>query len=116
MPGSLAPHWADGQLTERPADVLKVWPAREPIQRLPPAQFNSLLDQFVSYAADKQGTPPIAEVMVEPSSVHRRDLQLTGPYLIAAQIERRLPVLSTFLGQEKPGNLSHPTLETGNAW
>jgi hypothetical protein len=27
--------------------VVKVWPAREPIQRLPPAQFNSLLDQFV---------------------------------------------------------------------
>jgi hypothetical protein len=30
------------------SDVLKVWPRREPIQRLPPAQFNRLLDQLVT--------------------------------------------------------------------
>jgi hypothetical protein len=34
--------------TDSVPDVLKVWPAREPIQRLPAAQFNSLLDQFVT--------------------------------------------------------------------
>jgi hypothetical protein len=38
----------DGPLIDRPADVLKVWPARAPIQRLPPAQFDSPLDQFVT--------------------------------------------------------------------
>jgi hypothetical protein len=44
----IGPALGEGPLIERPADVLKVWPAREPIQRLPPAQFNSLLDQFVT--------------------------------------------------------------------
>src|SRR5215471_5418095 len=44
----LGPALGEGPLIERPADVLKVWPAREPIQRLQPAQFNSLLDQFVT--------------------------------------------------------------------
>ncbi len=28
--------------------MLKVWPTREPIQRLPPAQFNRLLEQLVT--------------------------------------------------------------------
>jgi hypothetical protein len=44
----IGPALGEGPLIDRPADVLKVWPAREPIQRLPPAQFNSLLDQFVT--------------------------------------------------------------------
>ena len=44
----IGPALGEGPLINRPADVLKVWPAREPIQRLPPAQFNSLLDQFVT--------------------------------------------------------------------
>ena len=44
----LGPALGEGPLIERPADVLKVWPAREPIQRLPPWQFNCLLDQFVT--------------------------------------------------------------------
>ena len=44
----LGPALGEGPLIDRPADVLKVWPAREPIQRLPSAQFNSLLDQFVT--------------------------------------------------------------------
>ena len=42
----IGPALGEGPLS--PADVLKVWPAREPIQRLPPAQFNSLIDQFVT--------------------------------------------------------------------
>src|SRR6516164_7454469 len=44
----IGPALGEGPLIDRPADVLKVWPAREPIQRLPSAQFNSLLDQFVT--------------------------------------------------------------------
>ena len=44
----IGPALGEGPLIDRPADVLKVWPAREPIQRLPPAQFNSLLDHFVT--------------------------------------------------------------------
>ena len=39
------PALGEGSLIDRPADVLKVWPRREPIQRLPPPQFNRLLDQ-----------------------------------------------------------------------
>jgi len=38
----------EGPLIDRPADVLKVWPTRELIQWLPPAQFNPLLDQLVT--------------------------------------------------------------------
>ena len=40
-------HWpciGEGPLIEHPADVMKVWPMREPIQRLPPVQFNPLLE------------------------------------------------------------------------
>ena len=31
-------------LPERPADTLKVWPTREPVQRLRPEEFNPMLD------------------------------------------------------------------------
>ena len=44
----IGPALGEGPLIDRPADVLKVWPAREPIQRLAPAQFNPLLDQVVT--------------------------------------------------------------------
>jgi hypothetical protein len=37
----------DGPPSERPADILKVWPARAPIERLRPAQFNAALDRIV---------------------------------------------------------------------
>ena len=40
----IGPALGSGPLMERPADVLKVWPQREPMQRLRPAQFNLLLD------------------------------------------------------------------------
>jgi hypothetical protein len=43
----IGPALGEGPLIDRPADVLKVWPTREPIQRLPPAQFNPLLDRLV---------------------------------------------------------------------
>ena len=42
----IGPALGEGPLIDRPADVLKVWPTREPIQRLPPAQFSPLLDQL----------------------------------------------------------------------
>ena len=44
----IGPALGEGPLIDRPADVLKVWPTREPIQRLAPAQFNRLLDQLVT--------------------------------------------------------------------
>jgi len=44
----IGPALGEGPLIERPADVLKVWPRREPIQRLPPAQFNPLLNQLAT--------------------------------------------------------------------
>ena len=34
----------EGPVEQRPADLLKVWPEREPVQRLPPDAFNALLD------------------------------------------------------------------------
>ncbi len=42
----IGPALGEGPLIDRPADVLKVWPTREPIQRLPPAQSSPLLDQL----------------------------------------------------------------------
>ena len=42
----IGPALGEGLLIDRPADVLKVWPTREPIQRLPPSQFSPLLDQL----------------------------------------------------------------------
>jgi hypothetical protein len=44
----IGPTLGERPLIERPADVLKVWPTREPIQRLPPAQFNPLLDELAT--------------------------------------------------------------------
>jgi hypothetical protein len=42
----IGPALGAGPLIERPADVLQVWPMREPIQRLRPAQFNARVDQL----------------------------------------------------------------------
>jgi hypothetical protein len=44
----IGPAIGEEPLIDRSAGVLKVLPPREPIQWLPPAQFNSLLDQFVT--------------------------------------------------------------------
>ena len=44
----IGPALGEGPLIDRPADVLKVWPTREPTQRLTPAQFNRLLDQVAT--------------------------------------------------------------------
>ena len=42
----IGPALGAGPLMERPADALKVWPVREPIERLRPAQFNARVDQL----------------------------------------------------------------------
>jgi hypothetical protein len=42
----IGPALGAGPLIERPADALKVWPAREPIERLRPAQLNAHVDQL----------------------------------------------------------------------
>ena len=44
----IGPALGGGPLMERPAEILKVWPAREPIARQRPADFNALLDQLVN--------------------------------------------------------------------
>ena len=48
------PTWVIGPPTgaeplpdERPADILKIWPEREPVQRLSPEEFNPLLDPLI---------------------------------------------------------------------
>jgi hypothetical protein len=42
----IGPALGAGPLIERPADVLKVWPAREPIERLRPAQLNARVNRL----------------------------------------------------------------------
>jgi hypothetical protein len=42
----IGPALGAGPLIERPAEVLKVWPAREPIERLRPAQLNARVDRL----------------------------------------------------------------------
>ena len=44
----IGPALGDGPLVDRPADILKVWPEREPLQRLPPAEFNPILDRLAA--------------------------------------------------------------------
>jgi hypothetical protein len=44
----IGPALGDGPLMDRPADILKVWPAREPLKRLRPAEFNPILDRLAA--------------------------------------------------------------------
>ena len=44
----IGPALGTGPVIDRPADILKVWPQRAPIQRLRPAEFNSLLDRLAA--------------------------------------------------------------------
>jgi hypothetical protein len=37
-----------GPLVDRPADILKIWPGRAPIERQTPAEFNAMLDRLVT--------------------------------------------------------------------
>jgi hypothetical protein len=43
----IGPPLGDGPEPERPADILKVWPEREPMQRLRPDEFNPICSRFV---------------------------------------------------------------------
>ena len=42
----IGPAWGDGPLMDRPADILKVWPEREPVQRLRPDEFNPIIEEM----------------------------------------------------------------------
>jgi hypothetical protein len=44
----IGPALGSGPLMDRPADILKIWPTRAPIERQRPAEFNSMLDRLVS--------------------------------------------------------------------
>ena len=44
----IGPALGDGPLIDRPADILKIWPARASIERQRPAEFNSRLDRLVT--------------------------------------------------------------------
>jgi hypothetical protein len=44
----IGPALGVGPLMDRPADLLKIWPIREPIYRQAPAQFNAMLDRLTS--------------------------------------------------------------------
>jgi hypothetical protein len=44
----IGPALGAGPLMDRPADMLKVWPERAPMQRQRPAEFNSMLDRLTS--------------------------------------------------------------------
>ena len=39
----IGPALGSGPLIDRPADILKVWPVREPIMRIPPDEFNAII-------------------------------------------------------------------------
>jgi hypothetical protein len=43
----IGPPSGNEPLPERPADIVKIWPQREPLQRLRPAEFNPLLDPLI---------------------------------------------------------------------
>jgi hypothetical protein len=44
----IGPALGGGPLMDRPADILKIWPSQEPIERQRPAELNSMLDRLVS--------------------------------------------------------------------
>jgi hypothetical protein len=39
----IGPALGDGPLENRPADILKIWPERERVRRLRPAEFNPII-------------------------------------------------------------------------
>jgi hypothetical protein len=44
----IGPALGSGPLMDRPADMLKVWPKRESMQRLRPAEFNPMIEKFAT--------------------------------------------------------------------
>ena len=53
----IGPALGNGPLMDRPADILKVWPAHEPMQRLRPDQFNPILDRLAERHCWPDGKP-----------------------------------------------------------
>ena len=44
----IGPALGAGPIMDRPADIFKVWPEREPMRRLRPAQFNPMIDRLAA--------------------------------------------------------------------
>ena len=44
----IGPMVGSGPPAERPADILKVWPEREPVRRMRPDEFNSIIDRLAA--------------------------------------------------------------------
>jgi hypothetical protein len=42
----IGPSLGEGPLINRPAEILKIWPTREPIKQQRPTQFNAMLDRL----------------------------------------------------------------------
>jgi hypothetical protein len=64
----IGPPVGSGPEPERAADILKVWPTREPMRRLTPAQFNPICDRFV----DQHCSPTIVPLPGRPPKKRRR--------------------------------------------
>ena len=45
---AVGPSVGGGPPAERPADILKVWPEREPVRRLRPEEFNPILEKLAT--------------------------------------------------------------------
>lgn len=44
----IGPALGSGPLMDRPADMLKIWPTREPMERQRPAEFNAMIDRLAT--------------------------------------------------------------------
>ncbi len=66
----IGPPSGEEPLPERPADILKIWPEREPIQRLRPDEFNPMLDELAqAHCRDVVQDSPDTETKGEDNPV-----------------------------------------------
>ena len=116
----IGPALGEGLLIDRPADVLKVWPTRKPIQRLLPAQFSPLLDQLAEEKT-RNGilcTPSVNPPRKQRMSFRQRSVTYVKSFLRAFTREKRYPTcfkfrfvsspLLTLLPSGKPSQYSIP--------
>jgi hypothetical protein len=104
----IGPALGEGLLIDRPADVLKVWPTREPIQRLPPAQFSPLLDQLAEEKT-RNGilcTPSVNPPRKQRMSFRQRSVTYVKSFLRAFTREKRYPTCFKFRYSEFQNILS----------
>jgi hypothetical protein len=66
----IGPALGDGPMTERPADILKIWPEREPMQRLRSDAFNPLLDQLAQTHCSGGSARQALDRMQEAGELH----------------------------------------------